>query len=1264
MVGEREDTVCVRSGRRTARMLLPVVCCVILGWAAPARAQVGTPSPTLPSNGATNLSSSVTLAWTSVTLATSYEVQLAADAAFSGVLVDQSQGGTSYTVSGLAPGTTFYWRVRAATVVVTGSWSATWSFGTAPVAAPPAATTLLAPVNQATGQATAITFSWGPSSGAGTYTLEVATDTGFSKIFSNISGIGGTSQPVSGLAAGTTYFWRVEAVNGAGTSPWSAAWRFSTASGATSPPQVTLLAPANGSTDQPTTLVVSWNPDSGATHFWLQAATDPSFAAIVVGDSTITATSFQLNYLTASTTYYWRVRGINAAGQGSWSAAWSFTTTSSQIQPPPVPVQLSPANGATGLPTTFAFSWNPSTNADHYFLQVATDNTFSTIAFADYSIVGTSRQDSGLSANTMYYWHVKAVNAGGQSAWSPIWSFTTGPAVVPPGAPVLLLPANGATQQPDSITLLWRSAQGSTRYQLEIDRTSSFSSLLLDDSTLSDTSNLVNGLPAGATLYWRVRGVNSAGPGVWSAAWSFTTRSALAVPSPPALVSPQNGAGNLAQTDTLVWSSSRNAVRYRVQVSQSSGFGMLSVDDSALTDTTKVVAGLSGSTTYYWRAAAINAAGSSGWSSVWTFGTAATARPPSPPVLLAPPDASRGMPFVDTLRWSASPTADGYEVAFSTYPSLDSTVVTDSLTTATRIVVGPLSPLITYFWHVRARNAAGRSAWTGTWSFTTAAGETAGPTLIAPGNNSQNLPATVICSWDAVASAMAYHVEVAKDSLFDSVAVSDSVSGDTHLSVGPLAPGAWYYWRVSARLTDGSWSLSSLAWRFRTASRPAPPGFVVAATDVDYPAAAGGSPLRSSDYRLVGLPGASSIRVASVISGVAGVDWAAYWDNGAPTEYLVAYEFSKNDSLFTFSMGRAFWLIKNGPFIVDTSVPGGPLDSAGCAEIPLHGGWNLITDPFTDTVSWSAVQSVNATSEPLYSFRGAFQTASGLVPGAGFYCFNSGGAAVLRIPQPAAASGRLAANSRVSRIDGEQWTVFVTVKSAGFVDSAAWFGVSPAVQKQGNLLDVHKPAGLGASPEAFFSRPDWDRQYSIFASDIRPLFSDVAEWHLTLEATPYKEATLEFHGLDRLPGGFDVVVLDPIAGRWQDMRSDPACAIVPLEKLTDIDIVVGTREAVSRRLVARPGEAMSVGANYPNPFNLSTQIPVYVRDPSHLSIAVFNVLGQKVADIFNGEVEAGPHLFQWDGTDGRGRTMPSGVYFYRTQAGNGNQAVHRMMLLK
>jgi hypothetical protein len=96
-------------------------------------------------------------------------------------------------------------------------------------------------------------------------------------------------------------------------------------------------------------------------------------------------------------------------------------------------------------------------------------------------------------------------------------------------------------------------------------------------------------------------------------------------------------------------------------------------------------------------------------------------------------------------------------------------------------------------------------------------------------------------------------------------------------------------------------------------------------------------------------------------------------------------------------------------------------------------------------------------------------------------------------------------------------------------------------------------------------------------------------------------------------------------------------------------------------LSARQSEEMaefSLSQNYPNPFNPLTTIRYGLPSRSHVTLTVINTLGQSVATLQNGEQDAGSHDVRFDGSH-----LPSGVYFYRMQAGTYTET-KKLLLVK
>ena len=90
--------------------------------------------------------------------------------------------------------------------------------------------------------------------------------------------------------------------------------------------------------------------------------------------------------------------------------------------------------------------------------------------------------------------------------------------------------------------------------------------------------------------------------------------------------------------------------------------------------------------------------------------------------------------------------------------------------------------------------------------------------------------------------------------------------------------------------------------------------------------------------------------------------------------------------------------------------------------------------------------------------------------------------------------------------------------------------------------------------------------------------------------------------------------------------------------------------------------AFTLGANYPNPFNPATTIPLAVPvGAKNVTLTIYNVLGQPMRQVWNGPLAAGEHELTWDGGDAQGRPVATGVYVYRLQV---DEQTHTRKMVK
>jgi hypothetical protein len=114
-----------------------------------------------------------------------------------------------------------------------------------------------------------------------------------------------------------------------------------------------------------------------------------------------------------------------------------------------------------------------------------------------------------------------------------------------------------------------------------------------------------------------------------------------------------------------------------------------------------------------------------------------------------------------------------------------------------------------------------------------------------------------------------------------------------------------------------------------------------------------------------------------------------------------------------------------------------------------------------------------------------------------------------------------------------------------------------------------------------------------------------------------------------------------------------------------LSIVLADGVEMKSRVVTAKTKAfeLALHQNHPNPFNPSTTIAFTLPEKVHTKLTIYNIAGKLVKTLTNRPLDAGLHETVWDGTDGRGSSVSSGVYFYRLKAGD-KMLTRKMVLLK
>ncbi|MBN2892966.1 MAG: T9SS type A sorting domain-containing protein, partial [Bacteroidales bacterium] len=416
-----------------------------------------------------------------------------------------------------------------------------------------------------------------------------------------------TKHYTENLYFGKTYYWRVKVINSVDTSDWSTVWTFNTRD------YVSLNTPSDGALNQSVSGInLDWYSHTGVDFYNLQIDKTNQFNSIdfqeiskayINSSSTNSDTYQNTGILDANTIYFWRVRVINTVDTSQWNTRW-FSTGSSPLNLPEIPVLISPSDNSTNQSTSLTFDWQDANYATSYELEYSENNQFTSSTTETTSISEFSVSD--LTHETVYYWRVRASDGLNFSEWSEIWSFNTNYPT-----PTLISPANNSTNiNYEQITFEWSG--DISGFWLQISEDPTFTTF--DEINTSVMSETIYDFTPSTTYFWRVRYDAYM---VWSDVWSFTTSELIL--SSPTLISPANNSTNLDSTSlTFEWNSVTNATEYVIEIAEDSEFSSI-----FYTNTTsyfsEVVADFSCGTTYYWHVKASDGTIESNWSYTWVF---------------------------------------------------------------------------------------------------------------------------------------------------------------------------------------------------------------------------------------------------------------------------------------------------------------------------------------------------------------------------------------------------------------------------------------------------------------------------------------------------------------------------------------------------------------------------------------------------------------------------------------------------------------------
>jgi titin len=660
-----------------------------------------------------------------------------------------------------------------------------------PAANPPDAPTGVQATAQSSGS---ISVSWNPVAGADSY--EVYFAAGSSADFAPAPGgtVTGASYAHTGLQAGTTYQYRVRAVNSAGGSGFSTAASATTLSSGNGGGEPTVPGAPTGAqaaAQSDTIVLITWNPVSGALGYRVYYETASSSGKIPhTGGGWEGSTGYYADGLTLDTAYTFYVTSMywdsatNTQGESDYSSPASATT---MAEPPPLPGDPSDVTATALSHNSIEVTWSPAANAASYevsYWALPDDDGTSYDNRAKETTINTSITISGLESGIYYSFEIIALNATGRS---PGYYGVNASCRTETEALVIRAVARSADK---SILVSWDEAAWAVSYKLYYREGSG----VTNNINVTGASYTHTGLSEGKTYYYYIEANDSSGGLERS-----DTVSASIAPTPTGLT---------AQAETgmsirVSWTAVSGATGYTVEYQTDSSSEWTPVQET-LTTTSYTHSGLTEGVTYTYRVKAAINDSESGYST--TVSRTAQYVPPAPAAPTGVTATAQSSSSV-SVSWNVVSGATSYKVYYRTSSSSASTRNLAGTVTSASYTHTGLQANTTYYYYIRAVTGAGAesaySVYASATTLSSGSGGGAAPTKLATPTNilAYSGDSFVQISWTEVSLASTYKVyrSTSANGSYSEITVSLGASGSSTVIATDSNPGTGTsYYKVQA----------------------------------------------------------------------------------------------------------------------------------------------------------------------------------------------------------------------------------------------------------------------------------------------------------------------------------------------------------------------------------------------------------------------------------------------------------------------------------
>jgi hypothetical protein len=343
----------------------------------------------------------------------------------------------------------------------------------------------------------------------------------------------------------------------------------------------------------------------------------------------------------------------------------------------------------------------------------------------------------------------------------------------------------------------------------------------------------------------------------------------------------------------------------------------------------------------------------------------------------------------------------------------------------------------------------------------------------------------------------------------------------------------------------------------------------------------------------------------------------------------------------TMAKGAGYWMKFNGAGGVGAS----PATFDHDVTATVADKWNLIGGPsgFVPIGSIGATGGTVASS--YYGYNGAYYTALVIQPGQGYWVKMNGAGSLSMNSWAAApkAVPMVVGETDLTRLNK------VTITDAAGRSQSLYIGNDGQLGRELSFYELPPvpPAGLF---DVRFSSQRMVETYPDVQADVKTL-----EYPIAIQGAVYP-VVVSWEMNSPVKGSRKMTFTDLANGKSvQQVMEGAGYLMIKSENVKSVGIRIS--EGVNLPTT------FAMSQNYPNPFNPVTHFTVDLPKSTEVEVAVYDLLGRKIASLLSGNQAAGQYTLEWNGRDANGVGVPTGMYFLRLSSDEFT-ATQKVMLMK